>query len=78
MHAYPAYKISQTCMRIKNLVSRSARQKNISDMLKTYNKHVHSSGEKLPDAVRINRVMVVHSSMKAGVALEKLIAFLGF
>ena len=39
-------------------------------MLKTYNKEMHSSGEKLPEAVRINRVMVVHSSMKAGVALE--------
>ena len=47
-------------------------------MLKTYDKDVHPSGEKLPEAVRINRVIVVRSFMKAGVALEKNDCFRGF
>ncbi len=63
---------------LKNLASRSAKQKNILDMLKTYDKDVHPNGEKLPEAVQINRVMVVRSFMKAGVALEKIDCFRGF
>ncbi len=31
---------------LKNLASRSAKQKNILDMLKTYDKDVHPSGER--------------------------------
>ena len=63
---------------LKNLASKCIRQKNISDMLKDYDKDVHPVGENLPDAVRINRVMVVRSFMKAGIALEKVDCFRGF
>ena len=63
---------------LKNLASKCIRQKNISDMLKDYDKDVHPVGENLPDAVRINRVMVVCSFMKAGVVLEKVDCFRGF
>lgn len=38
---------------LKNLESKSNRQKNILDILKTYDQAVHPSGEKLPEAVQI-------------------------
>lgn len=63
---------------LKNLASKCIREKNISDMLKDYDKDVHPVGENLPDAVRINCVMVVRSFMKAGVALEKVDCFRRF
>ena len=44
-------------------------------MLKTYGQDVHPSGQNLPEAVRINRVMIVRSFMKAGVALEEIDCF---
>ncbi len=47
-------------------------------MSKYYDKDVLPVGENLPDAVRINRVMVVSSFMRAGVALERVDCFRGF
>ena len=46
--------------------------------MKDYDKDVHPVWENLQDAVRINRVMVVRSFMKAGVALEKIDCFRGY
>ena len=63
---------------LKNLASKCIRQRNISHMLKDYDKDVHPVGDNLRDAVRINRVMAVRSFMKAGVALEKVDCFRGF
>ena len=47
-------------------------------MLKTYDKDVYPSGEKLPEAVQISRVMIVRCFMNAGVTLEIIDCFRGF
>ncbi len=63
---------------LNNLASKCIREINISDMSKYYDKDVLPVGENLADAVRINRVMVVSSFMRAGVALERVDCFRGF
>ena len=53
--------------RKKLLVSRKAQDKTIADMLRKYDKNKHPIGEGLSDEVRVFRIKVVKSFLKAGV-----------
>ena len=55
-----------------SVAKREKRERDISDMLKRYDKEVHPVGESLPDDVRVHRVKVVLAFMKAGIPLAKI------
>ncbi len=59
----------------KLLVSRKAQDKTIADMLRKYDKNKHPIGEGLSDEVRVFRIKVVKSFLKAGVPLAKVDCF---
>ena len=51
---------------------KQAREKDIVEALKDYDKQLHPAGETLPDPQRVFRVKVVMSFLRAGAALSKL------
>ena len=59
----------------KLLVSRKAQDETIADMLRKYDKNKHPIGEGLSDEVRVFRIKVVKSFLKAGVPLAKVDCF---
>ena len=59
----------------ERLASKQARERNIADMLRKYDKDEHHIGETLSEEVRIYRIKVVTSFLKAGVPLSKIDCF---
>lgn len=60
---------------VERLKSKSAREKNISDLLKKYDEEVHPVGEGLPEDVHIYLIKVLAllgCFLKAGVPLNKV------
>ena len=57
------------------LASKQARERNIADMLRKYDKDEHPIGETLSEEVRVYRIKVVTSFFKAGVILSKIDCF---
>lgn len=55
--------------------SKKVQDKNVADMLKKYSAEKHPVGENLSDEVRVFRVKVVKSFLKAGVPLSKIECF---
>ena len=53
----------------ERLSSHVAREKLICESLKAYDAVMHPVGENLPDAVRIRRVKVIETFLKAGIPL---------
>ena len=51
---------------------KEARQKSIAESLRKYDEQNHPSGETLSDSVRVYRVRVVKSFLKAGIPLSKV------
>lgn len=54
------------------LANKVKREKEITELLKAYDREHHPVGETLPDSVRLYRIQVVTTMLKAGVALNKL------
>ena len=54
------------------LLAKEAKQRNIAELLKNYDKGCHPKGETLPNSVRVYRVTVVKSFLKAGIPLSKV------
>ena len=54
------------------LFAKEAKQRNIAELLKIYDKECHPKGETLPDNVRVYRVTLVKSFLKAGIPLLKV------
>ena len=54
------------------LIAKEAKQRNIAELLKKYDKECHPKGETLPDNVRVYRITVVKSFLKAGIPLSKV------
>ena len=54
------------------LFAKEAKQRNIAELLKKYDKECHPKGETLPDNVRVYRVTLVKSFLKAGIPLLKV------
>ena len=59
----------------ERLASKQARERNITDMLRKYDKDEHPIGETLSEEVRVYRIKVVTSFLKAGVLLSKIDCF---
>ena len=59
----------------ERLASKQARERNIADMLRKYDKDEHPIGESLSEEVRVYRIKVVTSFLKAGVPLSKIDCF---
>ena len=59
----------------KKLASKELREKDIADAFKLYDVETHPSGETLPEDVRIYRVKVLSTFLKAGVPINKIAAF---
>lgn len=57
------------------LAKKEERERNIADMLVKYDKSVHPVGEGLSEAVRVYRIKVISTFMKAGVPLGKVDIF---
>ena len=60
----------------ERLASKQARERNIADMLRKYNKDEHAIGETLSEEVRFYRIKLVTSFLKAGIPLSKIDCFL--
>ena len=56
----------------EKLKVKRVREGDIATALKKYDKEVHPSGEKLPEEVRVYRVKVVKTFLRAGVPMSKL------
>lgn len=56
----------------KSKLLKEAKQRNIAELLKKYDKEHHPKGETLPNNVRVYRVTVVKSFLKAGIPLSKV------
>ena len=54
------------------LLVKEAKQRNIAELLKKYDKEHHPKGETLPNNVHVYRVTVVKSFLKAGIPLSKV------
>ena len=59
----------------ERLASKQARQRNIADMLVKYDKDKHPIGETLSEEVRVYKIQVVTSFLKARVPLSKIDCF---
>ena len=68
-------KLTKHSAGLGRLKSKQARQQYIAGMLKKYDQKVHPVGENLPEDVRVYRVKVVESFLKAGVPLSKIDCF---
>ena len=55
----------------EHLVSKQARERNIADMLRKYDKDENPIDETFSEEVRVYRIKVVTSFLKAGVPLSK-------
>ena len=64
------YAIGKEC-----LASKQARERNIADMLRKYDKDEYPIGKTLSEEVRVYRIKVVTSFLKAGVLLSKTDSF---
>ena len=54
------------------LINKQAKQRDIAEALNQYDKLNHPKGETLPESVRIYRITVVKSFLKAGIPLSKV------
>ena len=54
------------------LLDKEAKQRSIAELLKQYDKEHHPKGESLPENVRVYRIIVVKSFLKAGIPLSKV------
>ena len=59
----------------ERLASKHARERNIADMLRKYDKDEHPIGETLSEEIRVYRIKVVTSFLKARVPLFKIDCF---
>ena len=61
----------------EKLAGKEKHEVDIAEALKKYNDSEHPSGESLPQSVRVFRVKVLCTFLKAGVAISKIKKFLG-
>ena len=54
------------------MARKEARERDIADALKDYDKTSHPAGETLPESQRVFRVKVLTSFLRAGIPLSKL------
>ena len=59
----------------EKLAKKEKRDMDIVEALQKYDTNTHPSGETLPDAVRVYRVMVLSTFLKAGVPINKIDEF---
>ena len=59
----------------ERLLAKDRREKDIAEAFRQYDAEVHPSGETLPEAVRIYRVKVLCTFLKAGVPINKIPIF---
>lgn len=59
----------------ERLSSNARREQDIIQVLETFDRESHPEGERLPTSVRLYRIKVVHTMLRAGVPLSKVDQF---